>query len=216
MTPRSGNGKAVTTEHLSQERIVGAALRVAKRVGFDKLTMRALADELGVTPMAAYYYVKSKEQLLELVADAVAANTKPVPAGLPWDEQLKVQALDLFDRLTTYPGLGAFLLERPLTPAVRKNYPSGVEIFRRAGLDERDAELAQATYHTFMFGLMGMETRFRPLKRRARRGDDPDAVLAQAGTHEFIEFGLDILVEGVRARLRAKDAAPRRRRSASS
>ena len=93
-------------------------------------------------------------------------NAKPLPPDLPWDEYLKLTAFDLFERLTEYPGLGAFLLERPLTPAVKKNYPSGVEVFRRAGLDEREAELAQATYHTFMFGLMGMEYRFRPAKRQ--------------------------------------------------
>ena len=54
----SGNGDN-KPEQLSQERIIEAALHVAKRMGFDRLTMRALADELGVTPMAAYYYVKS-------------------------------------------------------------------------------------------------------------------------------------------------------------
>jgi TetR/AcrR family tetracycline transcriptional repressor len=198
--PRSGNGQSAQTEQLSQERIIAAALAVAKRVGFDRLTMRALADELGVTPMAAYYYVSSKDQLLELVADAVASDAKPLPPDLPWDEELKLTAFDLFERLTAYPGLGAFLLERPLTPAVRKNYPSGIEIFRRAGLDERDAELAQATYHTFMFGLMGMEYRFRPVKRKKAGGTDDDAIIAHTSTHDFIEFGLDILIDGIRAR----------------
>lgn len=197
--PRNGDG--ARTEQLSQDRVVAAALAVAKRVGFDKLTMRALADELGVTPMAAYYYVKSKEQLLELVADSVAAAHRPFPADLPWDEQLKVRAFDLFDRLTEYPGLGAFLLERPLTPAVRQDYPSGVELFRRAGLDEHDAELAQATYHTFMFGLMGMEYRFRPVKREKRGVKDDDAIVAHATTREFIEYGLDLLIDGIRARV---------------
>jgi AcrR family transcriptional regulator len=186
------------SEQLSQDRIIAAALRVAKRAGFDRLTMRALADELGVTPMAAYYYVKSKDELLELVADSVAADEKPLALDLPWDEQLKQRAFDLFDRLTEYPGLGAFLLERPLTPSVRRTYWSGVEIFRRAGLDEHEAELAHATYHTFMFGLMGMEYRFRPVKRG--RGRDDEAVVAHATTHEFIEFGIDTLIAGIRAR----------------
>ena len=162
--------------------------------------MRALADELGVTPMAAYYYVSSKDELLELVADAVASDAKPIPPGLTWDQQLKLTAFDLFDRLTAYPGLGAFLLERPLTPAVRKNYPSGVEMFLRAGLDERNAELAQATYHTFMFGLMGMEYRFRPVKRQKPGVNGDDAIIAHTTTRDFIEFGLDILIDGIRAR----------------
>jgi len=187
-------------DQLSQERIIDAALRVAKRVGFDRLTMRALAEELGVTPMAAYYYVSSKEQLLELVADAVAADERPLDEGVPWDEQLKVRAFDLYDRLTRYPGLGAFLLERPLTPGVRKAYQGGIDLFRQAGLDPHEAELAHATYHTFMFGLMGMEYRFRPAKKRKRGARAEDAVVVHATTREFIEFGLDLLIAGIRER----------------
>lgn len=200
--PRSGNGRRAPAEQLSQHRIISAALEVAKRVGFDRLTMRALADELGVTPMAAYYYVSSKDQLLELVADAVASDTKTLPSGLTWDQELKLTAFDLFERLTAYPGLGAFLSERPLTPAVRKNYPSGIELFLRAGLDEHDAELAQATYQTFMFGLMGMESRFRPVERQKPGVKDDDAIVAHATTREFIEYGLDTLIDGIRARQR--------------
>jgi AcrR family transcriptional regulator len=191
-------------EQLSQERIIDAALRVAKRVGFDRLTMRALAEELGVTPMAAYYYVSSKEQLLELVADAVAADERPLADDVPWDEQLKLRAFDLYDRLVRYPGLGAFLLERPLTPGVRKAYENGIDLFRQAGLERHAAELAHATYHTFMFGLMGMEYRFRPAKRRKGRARDEDAVVVHATTREFIEFGLDLLIAGIRERADAR------------
>jgi TetR/AcrR family transcriptional regulator, tetracycline repressor protein len=203
---RSKEGNGSRGEQLSQDRIVEAALRVAKRVGFDRVTMRALAEELGVTPMAAYYYVKSKEELLELVADSVAASEPALPPDLPWDEQLKLRAFDLFDRLTAYPGLGRFLHERPLTPSVRKNYQRSAEVFRRAGLDAHDAELAHATYHTFMFGLMGMEYQFRPAKRTKHGVRDEDSIVAHATTHEFIEFGLDTLIAGVRARVAEQQA----------
>jgi TetR/AcrR family transcriptional regulator, tetracycline repressor protein len=185
---------------LSQDVIVDAALRVAKRVGFDRLTMRLLADELGVTAMAAYHHVASKEQLLELVADAIILDREPIDLDAPWEEQLRQHAFALFECLASYPGLGAFLLERPLTPAVRRGYSQSVDIFRRAGLPERDAQLAYATYHTYMFGLVGMETRFRPLKRRARAGGDA-AILVDATTTELIDFGVEMLVEGTRSRL---------------
>ncbi len=194
---RATNGEA-KAEQLSQDRIIDAALRVAKRVGFDRLTMRALADELGVTPMAAYYYVKSKDELLELVADSVAAGRAAVAARSRVGRTTQASGVRPLRPAHRVPGLGAFLLERPLTPSVRKTYWSGVEIFRRAGLDEHEAELAHATYHTFMFGLMGMEYRFRPVKQS--RGRDDEAVVAHATTHEFIEFGLDTIIAGIRAR----------------
>jgi AcrR family transcriptional regulator len=204
-TPARRNGgtaSASRNEQLNEARIVEAALRVAKRVGFDRLTMRALADELGVTPMATYHYVNSKEVLLELVADALLAgdDEQPVP-DLMWDEQLKRNAFALYDRLTKAPGLGTFLLERPLTPRMRDAYGRGTELFERAGLSRHDAELAHATYHTFMFGLIGMETRFRPARRRKRGGQSDEAIVVHATSKEFIDFGLNVMIEGIRERV---------------
>lgn len=49
--------------------IVKAALAIADRDGLDKLTMRGLSRELGVTPMATYHHVSGKEELLDLVID---------------------------------------------------------------------------------------------------------------------------------------------------
>lgn len=49
--------------------IVKAALTIADRDGLDKLTMRRLSAELGVTPMATYHHVSGKEELLDLVID---------------------------------------------------------------------------------------------------------------------------------------------------
>src|SRR5262249_8201113 len=102
-------------------------------------------------------------------------------------------------RLTRYPGLGAFLLERPLTPGVRKAYESGIELFRQAGLDRHEAELAHATYHTFIFGLMGMEYLVLPAKR-GKGARAADAVVLHATSGEFIEFGLDLSTAGIRER----------------
>ena len=48
-----------------------AALRLAGRVGFDALSMRGLAEELDVTPMAIYYHVGNKKALLALVTDSI-------------------------------------------------------------------------------------------------------------------------------------------------
>ena len=87
---------------------------------------------------------------------------------------------------------------------MRKSYENGIDLFRQAGLDRHAAELAHATYHTFMFGLMGMEYRFRPAKRRKGRARDEDAVVVHATTREFIEFGLDLLIAGIRERADAR------------
>ena len=59
---------------LSDQEFVDAAVRLAKKVGLNKLTMRALADELQVSPMALYYYIPGKDELLILTVDAIFAH----------------------------------------------------------------------------------------------------------------------------------------------
>src|SRR4029450_111820 len=55
---------------LSRERIVGAAVALADREGVESLSMRRLAQELGVVPMALYKHVASKDEMLDGMVDA--------------------------------------------------------------------------------------------------------------------------------------------------
>ncbi len=56
---------------LSERRIVDAALEVARREGLDRVTMRGLARDFGVTTMAIHYHVPTREALLRLVVERV-------------------------------------------------------------------------------------------------------------------------------------------------
>src|SRR5690349_17836827 len=75
---------------LTQERILEGALELIARDGAKALTMRQLAAHLEVSPMAAYYYVESKEELLKLVGNAVLAEIAvPQPDAGPWERRLE-------------------------------------------------------------------------------------------------------------------------------
>ncbi|MBE1485339.1 TetR/AcrR family transcriptional regulator [Plantactinospora soyae] len=65
---------------LSVERIVRAAIEVADAEGLAGLSMRRVADELGVTAMSLYTYVPSKAELIDVMVDTVHAE-EPRPAG---------------------------------------------------------------------------------------------------------------------------------------
>src|SRR5207302_6834743 len=128
---------------LSKDEIVAAALRLTKEVGLERLTMRLLAGQLGVTPMAAYYHVPDKRSMLELVGDAVMAQVEvPPPEAGPWDERLRLLNLSVRKVLAEYPGVGSFLLGAPLTTNGRRLVDATVEILLDAGFDEREATLA--------------------------------------------------------------------------
>ena len=76
-----------------RERVVAAALGLLDEVGLDGLTMRALADRLGMRAASLYWYIRDKEQLLGLLAAAILAEL-PAPSERPWREHLETFAAD--------------------------------------------------------------------------------------------------------------------------
>src|ERR1700723_2082588 len=74
---------------LSKRAVVDRALKLADADGLDTLTIRKLAQDLGVTPMALYWHFRSKEDLLEGVAervwDEIDVNVDP---AAPWADRL--------------------------------------------------------------------------------------------------------------------------------
>ncbi|MFD3522807.1 TetR/AcrR family transcriptional regulator [Streptomyces sp. NPDC058653] len=74
---------------LTPARIAAAAVELADREGLDAVTMRRLAGELGVAPMAAYRYVTGKDELLELMADFVYGEMRQDGEAGDWREALR-------------------------------------------------------------------------------------------------------------------------------
>jgi AcrR family transcriptional regulator len=77
----TASGQARTT--LTHRRIAAAAVELADAEGLDAVSMRRLADQLGVATMALYRYVTNKDELLELMIDAAyeVPETAPLPPG---------------------------------------------------------------------------------------------------------------------------------------
>ena len=88
MTPRSATATAAKSD-LSRDRIVERALSVMDAEGPDAVTIRRIAQEFGVTPMALYWHVANKDELLAAMGDALLAGVTPPPATGPWPTQLR-------------------------------------------------------------------------------------------------------------------------------
>jgi AcrR family transcriptional regulator len=74
---------------LTRERILDAGVALADRSGLDNLSMRKLGQELGVDAMAIYRHVKSKDDLLDGVAEVVIGEIERPPAGGNWIQDLR-------------------------------------------------------------------------------------------------------------------------------
>ena len=80
-TPRR---RAAGAERLSRERIVAAAIELADRDGIDSLSMRKLAQQLGVDPMSLYNHVSDKDDLLDGIVDGLVTQIEPTTDGGDW------------------------------------------------------------------------------------------------------------------------------------
>ena len=94
MTPRTATATAAKRD-LSRNAIVERALTVMDTDGPDAVTIRRIAQEFGVTPMALYWHVANKDELLAAMGDALIADVVPPPATGSWSVQLRgvVEAL---------------------------------------------------------------------------------------------------------------------------
>jgi TetR/AcrR family tetracycline transcriptional repressor len=189
---------------LSEAQIIEAALRVIRKDGVDGLSMRRLSKELGVTPMAPYYYVSDKQALLDLVVSAALAGIDVPPAGVgPWHVRLRL-VVDQIDRqVRSHPGIGDVLLERMLSTQ-RGLLTAIVDLLAEAGFAGPDILMAYATVHTYLFG------RYRAvlLTPDASPLTDPDDSLSRLSEYmddlhgrDFYDFGVDTIIRGLRARL---------------
>ncbi|GAA3235899.1 TetR/AcrR family transcriptional regulator [Actinocorallia longicatena] len=85
----------------SLEEVVSAGIHVADTDGLDALSMRRVADHLGIGTMSVYTYVPGRSELLHLMYDRAMGPTPPLPEGTTWRQALRHYAelgRDLFDR----------------------------------------------------------------------------------------------------------------------
>ncbi len=182
---------------LSRHEIVEVALRLARDQGVDAVTMRSVAAELEVTPMALYYHVKNKDDLLGLLAAAVIAEQSDLPSDLgdtTWEEALNSFLTSLWTTLRAYRGLDEHLIALPdlgMSPDV---YHGGIEFLERAGFPPRLARLAWPCAITYVHGRLSVDAN---LDREAARAMG----LSDISAKKHLAFGVETVIAGLQAML---------------
>lgn len=214
----------MVTKVLTEASIVEAALSVVRRDGLDGLSMRALSRELGASPMAAYYYVASKQELLDLVATRALADISAPEPGGPWPVRLRTLIDHIDEVLRHHRGVGEVLLDR-MNRTDDHVMRAIMEILAEAGFGDADVAMGYALVHTYLFGRY--RATMRPLEPSVDEVAAPDDIVARVGPislalrgRDFYDFGADTLIKGLQARLdavgatapdTARERAPRER-----
>jgi TetR/AcrR family transcriptional regulator, tetracycline repressor protein len=186
--------RSARTHSLTREEIVEAALRLLRRDGLSKLTMRAVASEMGVTPMAVYHYIDSKEDLLRLAYAEISAPWGQAPlllAGQDWEDSLRSFLMSIWEGLAQYPGLGAYLIELPNINVTPQGLALGIRFFEDAGFPPVQARLAWSFALTYIHGRISVD---------AHLGHKPEAPrLEGLRAHDYVTFGVEGVILGLRA-----------------
>lgn len=227
MTPAS-------SARLTRERVIGAALEIADRDGVDALSMRRVADALGVGTMTLYGYFANKREMLDAIVDAaVDAPIDPRAAAdpdAPWRNRLRDLVYTARRVLAEHPGLVQIRLRQPvLRPDALRFAEAALAILTEAGFGRADAARSFRLIFTYVFGFAGLSPDDRTAQARREAlaaiavlepGDYPsltaaaaEASEAMAGEESFA-FGLERILDGLEARLATParhptgDAAP--------
>lgn len=147
---------------LDRDRITAASVRLLDAEGLARFSMRRLAAELGVTAMSVYWYVDSKDDLLELALDAVEGEIDlpdPADEGTPWQDQLRQLAGSYRSLFNAHPWLcqmfGSYLNVGPRAMA----FSNVVQhVMRRTGLPTPLLTGAMAGLFQFVFGFATIES----------------------------------------------------------
>jgi TetR/AcrR family transcriptional regulator, tetracycline repressor protein len=207
---------------LTKQVVVERALALGDAEGLDALTIRRLATELGVTPMALYWHFRNKEELLAALGDQVWSELDTdIDTAAPWHLQMRSLMESLLHVLRSHPCASQLILQgEKQTDAALVASETALEVLRRGGFDPEHA--AAITRNALWTGLMltMSELGFKPAMTEAERAEQqrktrvrlallpPDrypCLVEAAGPMSASDpafhysFGVDLFIAGVQA-----------------
>ena len=138
---------------LSRERVLRGAVAVADAGGVGSLTIRSLAQELGVKPMSVYHYVANKDEILDGIVDLVFREIELPSAGGDWRSEMRRSAISARRVLRRHPWAIALLQSRINPgPATLRHHNAIIGTLRGAGFSVEMTAHAYALLDSYVYG----------------------------------------------------------------
>jgi len=159
---------------LSVEQVVAKAIGLADRAGLGGLSMRRLADELGITAMSLYGYVPGKAELLDVMTDrAYGEITQRGDPAAPWQARLAALAKQHWALLLSHPWLLHIAASRPLLgPNVTAFYDAELAAVDGLGLTDVDMDLIVSLLDDYVRGAARTAAEAAEAQARTGRSDE--------------------------------------------
>ncbi|RBQ16631.1 TetR/AcrR family transcriptional regulator [Spongiactinospora rosea] len=216
---------------LSTARVLEAAIRVADRGGAEAITMRRVAQELGVEAMSLYHHVPNKDAILDGAIDMVfAAIELPGTDRADWRDAIRVRAHSARAVLSRHSwALGLMDSRRDPGPATLRHHDAVLGVLRKAGFTLPMAAHAVSLIDSYIGGFVLQEANL-PIATPEDVEEVAGGILAHMPaddlpyltemivdhalrpgydhTGEFA-YGLDLILDALEARRRGAEPGPR-------
>jgi TetR/AcrR family tetracycline transcriptional repressor len=212
-------------EPITPERLADAALKIVDTGGLDGLTVRSLAQELGVGTMTIYWYVRNKDEILDLVSDWLLADVVLPPLDPDWRVTARAMAGEVRSAMLRHARALPVMVGRgSFGPNGLRMIDFAISVFRKAGFADRDSADAYFAFSNYITGFALMQT--ANINVAGRSDEDRRAYFAMvnqyvmslpaeqypdlhatasriltANIDERFSFGLECLIAGLAARL---------------
>ena len=219
---------------LSRSQIVRAAVELADGHGLGAVSTRRIAAQLGAGATSLSWHVGSRDDLYELMFDAVLGEVELPASTGDWQRDLRAIARASYDVFRRHPWLVLLGIQPSLGPNTRRYGELGMRVLAEYGLDRDTRTQVLAMLNNYVTGFAHRQVAWDQLRQRAglteeewesdlqryldnARRDDPDLAADIEGrlhltSVESFEIGLDCLVDGIASRfiLHGVDVKPSR------
>jgi AcrR family transcriptional regulator len=221
---RRQDSAATARPALSRQRALEAAVALADAEGLASLTMRRLAQELGVEAMSLYHHVANKDDILDGMVDIVFEQIALPPTDVGWKHAMRVRAQSMRLALVSHPWSTA-VLESRSTPglATLRHHDAVLGCLRSGGLSIALTAHAYSVLDAYIYGFAHQEIQL-PFTTGEETQQLAEDILAQLPRDQFphlaeftaehvmrpgysygaeFDVGLDLILDGLERALEA-------------
>jgi AcrR family transcriptional regulator len=217
--------KAEPRTPLSRRRALGAAVALADTEGIGSLTMRKLAEALGVEAMSLYHHVANKNDILDGMVEMVFGEIDLPPADAEWKAAMRERGTSVRAALTRHPWAISIMESRTAPgPVTLRHHDAVIGCCRRAGFSIEMAAHAFSLLDSYIYGFVLQEVNL-PFDDADDLGQMIDEIMPDLSMAEYphllelttehvlrpgysygneFEFGLGLILDGLEAAARAQ------------
>jgi AcrR family transcriptional regulator len=203
---------------LTRERVLEAAVVLADQTGIASVTMRKLGEQLDVEAMSLYNHVTNKDDVLDGIVDLIVSDIEVPPAGTEWKQAMRHRALSAHEVLLAHPWAALLLMSRfNIGPGMTRYLDSTLGCLREGGFTIDGALDAWNTIdsHIYGFTLQELNLPFEVEQTQQVSKEVLESLpvldypyvaevvgqIARTGREENIEFGLNLILDGLERNL---------------